>query len=229
MHDVSGAAGFAWSFTETLVEAFKDDDYKCKNNHSALKFRLADVNENRVSISNDDWNKQVISLNNVDNLDWAEEDNKVEVDVQLYSTLTNGEMCVFDYEVHFVNPLTIECLPVTLASNNVTSKANLNEYVVVKFGDITLFEDGAWTAAATGLGLDAAGVSVSTFEAVVPKSVEETVNKGTLAVDGTMISWNNNGTSLTFDETRVQYKIVNTTKNIGKTTQFGKVTLLKTK
>lgn len=199
-HEVE-ADGFAWSFEEVLHEAFDKatyEKYGCQKNHGPLAFRLADPRETRAVIEpSDNWLEQVISLNNVSEVDW-EKNPGIEIAVELYTTLCNGEECVFPYTVRFVNPFEIKIADVELETKLTATTADLLDYVTIYFDGEAVYENHAYTEYGVELGL--VGVLSSTYEVVdVPANIAKQDGWLTCTEAG-IITWNNGGTTLLANE-----------------------------
>lgn len=200
-HEVE-ADGFAWSFEEVLHEAFDKatyNTYGCQKNHSPLAFRFADPEENRAVIEPaEDWLAQVISLKNVSEIDWEETDGAIDIPVELYTTLCNGEECVFAYTVRFVNPFSIEIADVELETKLTATTADLLDYVTIYFDGEPVYAEHAYTEYGKELGL--VGVLTSKYEVVdVPANIAK--QEGWLdCTEAGIITWNNGGTTLLENE-----------------------------
>lgn len=200
-HEVE-ADGFAWSFEEVLHEAFDKatyNTYGCQKNHSPLAFRFADPEENRAVIEPaEDWLTQVISLKNVSEIDWEETDGAIDIPVELYTTLCNGEECVFAYTVRFVNPFSIEIADVELETKLTATTADLLDYVTIYFDGEPVYAEHAYTEYGKELGL--VGVLTSKYEVVdVPANIAK--QEGWLdCTEAGIITWNNGGTTLLENE-----------------------------
>lgn len=200
-HEVE-ADGFAWSFEEVLHEAFDADTYDtygCQKNHSPLAFRFANPKENRAVIEPaEDWLTQVISLKNVSEIDWEETDGAIDIPVELYTTLCNGEECVFAYTVRFVNPFSIEIADVELETKLTATTADLLDYVTIYFDGEPVYAEHAYTEYGKELGL--VGVLTSKYEVVdVPANIAK--QEGWLdCTEAGIITWNNGGTTLLENE-----------------------------
>lgn len=200
-HEVE-ADGFAWSFEEVLHEAFDKatyNTYGCQKNHSPLAFRFADPEENRAVIEPaEDWLTQVISLKNVSEIDWEETDGAIDIPVELYTTLCNGEECVFAYTVRFVNPFSIEIADVELETKLTATTADLLDYVTIYFDGEPVYAEHAYTEYGKELGL--VGVLTSKYDVVdVPANIAK--QEGWLdCTEAGIITWNNGGTTLLANE-----------------------------
>ena len=228
-HEVE-ADGFAWSFEEVLHEAFDVATYKtygCQKNHSPLAFRFADPKENRAVIEPaEDWLTQVISLKNVSEINWEKTNGAIEIPVELYTTLCNGEECVFAYTVRFVNPFSIEIADVELETKLTATTADLLDYVTIYFDGEPVYAEHAYTEFGVELGL--VGVLTSEYEVInVPSNIAKEEGWLTCTKAG-IITWNNGGTTLLANEVANSHAVAHLDA-IGYFGGKGKVTFLATK
>lgn len=206
----------AWEYEQFAVEQFEDylENYIEPNNHNILKIDVPYSYMHNVALSGSVVHDQKVELNSAIYKELVHD-----VPAQVVSEMINGEKCVKDYTIRFVNPFRLEWTgEVSLKTLKTATTDDLKHYLFIKDINGEILYDGRelaknpqgnpFTAKAASYGLNENTLSLK----FIGRFGAEFGGNLVLNENGE-ISWYNDGGDLQND-LRAQFDLEATVENI---------------
>ena len=213
-----------WEMASELKEHFKNylSDFESPANHGDLQFAISEKSKDQgVIIKGEDWHDQEILL------ETPLDGGKLDIVIEAYMVLVNGNRCSMEYGVRFVNPFKAVLADVELRTMLASPDAvNLLDYLTVADTDgNVIFKNGEVTDFANDVYLFENDDIVPVFSCEPDASFGGCLN---LLHDGRTLEWYNSGASLQVDKTS-SYEVSVAVSDISVVKSEGKVTVLSVK
>ena len=203
-----------WEYEQFATEQFEDylQNYTEPNNHNILKIDIPYAEAHNVRLSGSNVHDQKVELNSA-----IYKQIVNDVPAQVVSEMINGEKCVKDYTIRFVNPFRLELIgTVSLETLKEADVDDLKNYLQIKDTEGNLLYDGTqlakgltpFTTKAADYGLNKSTLSLK----FIGRFGAEFGGNLTLTEDG-VISWYNDGGDLQ-NQLRAQFDVEATIENI---------------
>ena len=231
--------GGKWAMNSTIKEHFQNylDKYEDAANHETLIFRLPTLkSDNKTPVGIDEsypgaFNPQKGAA--INGNDWTDQEivltaplegEQKDYIVSMSTKLANGNYCEEFYTVRFISPFLTTANAVTLKTFAATPDSkDLKDFVIIKDRDNkVIYEKGAVTT----YGADTYKLADGDFTVTYKLNADQTFG-GNLTLNGTTVTWDNDGADLQQNKT-ASYTVTVEISNICKLVNDGVITVLST-